>query len=127
MLSFPTSVIIKIVSGLAVVAAMLYLLHLYGDARYNAGVADQKATDAAGVIAQYEANAKQLQGIYDNSVKSANGVDAASDATAQVLASIRSGFKGKTLTVIKEGVCKPSSDFSAQWNALSNPTTQQAK
>jgi hypothetical protein len=114
-----TGTLLKIVSGLAVVAAILYLLHLYGNARYDAGVADQKATDSASMLTAYQTQQKTLQGIYDNSVTAANGAQAASDAVATGLDAIRAQFKGKTLAVITHGVCTPSADFVNQWNALS--------
>jgi len=116
---FPTATIVKIVSGVLAIAAVLYLLHLYGDAKYSAGQADQKAVDAQSMLTAYQKQQDTLNGILANSSKAADGAQAASDAVATGLNAIRAQFKGKTLAVVKQGVCQPTEDFVRQWNALS--------
>jgi len=116
---FFSSILVKIGLAAAALAALLLLLHLYGNAKYDAGMKAQQLADQAAVIKQYQDNAATLSKILDNSSQAAQAAQAASSRVASGLADISAKFKGKTLAVIKDGTCVPSADFVSLWNSMS--------
>ena len=114
-----SSIFVKLGLAAAALAVVMFLLHMYGDAKYQAGIQAQKLADQAAVIKQYQDNAATLSKILDNSSQAAQAAQAASNRVASGLADISAKFKGKTLAVIKDGTCVPSADFVSLWNSMS--------
>lgn len=116
---FPIATTVKVIAGAAAIAFVLYLLHLYGDAKYEAGQAAQKAEDAAQMLTAYQKQQSTLDDILAASSLGASNAQAATTAVVRGIASVRAEFKGKTLTVMRQGECQPSGDLINQWNAIS--------
>lgn len=114
-----SSIFVKLGLAAAALAVVMFLLHMYGDAKYQAGIQAQKLADQSAVIKQYQDNAATLSKILDNSSQAAQAAQAASNRVASGLADISAKFKGKTLAVIKDGTCVPSADFVSLWNSMS--------